>query len=145
MIELDDDFGPAPDPQADYYSIANQWKRMREEREAKTRLRLEKARIRASESAKAEPPPDYATYRAYPVYVPPYGYYHAYGRGLHQVNTGGGHIDGIARRSRGPSGGGVGLGRGVGPVGLGRTVGPSGGHRPAYHNGSGVSFGFSLR
>jgi len=48
----------------------DQWNRMREEREAKTKLALEKAKIRLSESAATaytEPVEDYATY--YPAYI----------------------------------------------------------------------------
>jgi hypothetical protein len=151
-VELAEDFGPATDPAADYYSIANQWKRMRDEREAKTKLSLEKARVRASEStapAYIESAPEYATYpgypvytRAYPLYSPRYGYRHGYGRpglshgrrgvfgrGAHHVTARGGHIPRHAGRLRGRSH---------------SAVGSRGGQRRAYRGGTGFSFGFGL-
>jgi len=43
---------PAPvNAETNYYSIANQWKRLREEHAAKTELILEKARIRTQQTA----------------------------------------------------------------------------------------------
>ncbi len=86
-VEFNGNLPPPVDTRDDYYSIANQWKRMREEREAKTRLRLEWARIRADASPevlRAEPPPAHAaTY--YPVVVDPYArHYGDWSTGRHR-------------------------------------------------------------
>jgi Domain of unknown function (DUF4124) len=147
-IELDDDFPTVADANADYYSIANQWKRMREERDAKDRLKLEKARIRVDESAAAvytEPPPgDETYYGGYPLYGLPYGngYGHARPRATHRdgrpkpadrryhVKAGAGHIAGGAGRPPNPTH---------------PTVGPGGGRRPAGHGGAGGGASFKLR
>ncbi len=71
-VEIDDNYPPQRDAQAEYYSIANQWNRMREEREAKNKLSLEKARIQAEKSAAlayTQPPVAQTGYRDYfPIY-----------------------------------------------------------------------------
>ena len=75
-LELSENFPAAPDTRADYYSIANQWERMREERDQKDQVALEKARIRADKAAAVAPsapataPEDR---RYYPAYFPPAG------------------------------------------------------------------------
>jgi Domain of unknown function (DUF4124) len=147
-IELDDDFSTVADANADYYSIANQWKRMREERDAKDRLNLEKARIRVDESAAAvytEPSPgDETYYGGYPLYGLPYGSGYGHSRRprathrderpkpadrrRYHVKAGAGHIAGGAGRPPKPSN----------PI-----IRPGGGHRPAGHGGAsrgGTSF-----
>jgi len=74
-IELAENFPPVVDAEADYYSIANQWSRMRAEREAAARLSLEKAKLRAV-SAEPSAPPEYEeSPRYYPVYYGPNAYY----------------------------------------------------------------------
>jgi len=73
-LELSDDFPDAADTRANYYSIANQWERMRVEREQKTRVELEKARIRAEQAAAvaySEPAAEPQDRRYYPLYFPP--------------------------------------------------------------------------
>ena len=107
-LELNDNFPPVAKLEADYYSIANQWKRMRDEREAKTKLRLERARIRAEESAAlAHVVGENVAYGGYPLYTLPYGrhygdrhaggiHYHDHrstaGRGRHHVRAHGRHV-----------------------------------------------------
>jgi hypothetical protein len=73
ILELSDDFPAAPDTRTNYYSIANQWERMRDERDQKTRVELEKARIRAEKGAAvaySEPAAEPEERRYYPVYFP---------------------------------------------------------------------------
>lgn len=73
-LELSDDYPAAADTRTNYYSIANQWERMRIEREQKTRVDLEKARIQAENAAAAaysEPPAEVQEPRYYPTYFPP--------------------------------------------------------------------------
>jgi len=125
----------------DYYSIANQWNRMREEREAKTKLALEKAKIRLSESAATaytEPVEDYATY--YPAYIFPYRRHHTHRPGLqprrdrpartgHRVTARDGRAGG-AQHSRNPSR---------------KAMGPRAGRGSGRRGAAGVSFGFNLR
>ena len=109
---------PAPvNAETNYYSIANQWKRLREERAAKTALSLEKARIRTQQtaaSAKTRSVP------AAPEYAPrppgnalAYGYNRIVGfvrqpttvgdprhhRSPHHVQAGHGHIAGASQSS----------------------------------------------
>ena len=72
-LELSDDFPAAPDTRTNYYSIANQWERMREERDEKTRVELQKARIRAEKAAAvaySEPAAEAPERRYYPTYFP---------------------------------------------------------------------------
>ncbi len=73
-IELADTSTPA-DVREDYYSIVNQWQRLREERAASDALALERARLRAAAQADAaREVVVYATaprhYGAYPLYLP---------------------------------------------------------------------------
>jgi hypothetical protein len=49
-IALPDNFPAAADPAGDYYSIVNQWKRMREERNEREKLALEEERLRLEQS-----------------------------------------------------------------------------------------------
>ena len=73
-LELSEDFPTAPDTRTNYYSIANQWERMREERDENTRVELEKARIRAEKAAAvaySEPAAEPQERRYYPIYFPP--------------------------------------------------------------------------
>lgn len=75
-LELSDDYPAAVDTRTNYYSIANQWERMRVEREHKTRVDLEKERIRAEKAAAvaySEPAVEVREPRYYPVYFPPAG------------------------------------------------------------------------
>lgn len=75
-LELSDDFPDATDTRSNYYSIANQWERMRTERDEKTRVNLEKARIEAEKAAAvsySEPASQVREPRYYPAYFPPYG------------------------------------------------------------------------
>ncbi len=142
IIELSDKYPPLPDPEADYYSIANQWNRMREERDAKNKLSLERARIRAEESTALVSLDATSGQRNYGGYYPIYG---LPGRHVNQIGTG---FHGADRRSafdRGPHHVQAGHGR------LGRanrrarhSSGLRGGHRGS-RLGSGVSFGFSLK
>ena len=140
IVELDDNYPPLPDTKADYYSIANQWNRMREEREAKNKLNLEKARLRAEQSAAlayAEPPSEQRNYG---------GYYPIYGLPRRHLNHGGAGVQSNRRSAfdRGPHHVQAGHGR------LGRasrsprhSTGFRGGHRGS-RPGVGLSFGFSL-
>lgn len=141
-VELDD-FPPLAAAEANYYSIANQWKRMREERQAKTKFYLEKARIRARESATAidAEPLEHSSYGGYPVYTLAHGRHHArashhhghrdtVARGPHHVQARSHHIAGAARRAPSPSH---------------RTVALHRPHRSAVRHGSGLSFSFNLR
>ena len=142
VVELDDKFPPVPDTQADYYSIANQWKRMREEREAKDQLSLEKARIRSEQSAalvSAEPPP--VEQSGYGGYYPIYGFpghnvhrhpgqypddrNNTFRRGPHHVQAGHGRL---SHRSR--------IREGNNDI--------RGGHPGAHRGGAGLSFEFPL-
>ena len=50
-LELDDDFPPVSDRVSNYYSITNQWERMKKERDTRNELSLEKERIRAERAA----------------------------------------------------------------------------------------------
>ena len=111
-------FSPLTGAQNDYYSIVNQWQRMREERETKNKIRLEKAKIRALKSAAvsnsgATAAQDYAGTRSYPVYIRPANLYHDYSRTArhgeveysvrrtpHHVKANGFHITGFNRHSR---------------------------------------------
>ena len=67
----------------DYYSISNQWARMREERLERKQLQLEKAKLKAAQRP-VEPQVVYVDqsdeYRSRPVYYPIYyrGYRHRY-------------------------------------------------------------------
>ncbi len=141
IVELSDKYPPLPDTEADYYSIANQWNRMREERAAKNKLNLEKARIRAEESAALVYSEATSEQRNYGSYYPIYG---LPGRHLNHIGTG---LHGAERRSafdRGPHHVQAGHGR------LGRanrrarhSSGLRGGQRGS-RLGSGVSLGFSL-
>tara|TARA_R110002096_G_scaffold312853_1_gene507141 strand:+ start:11276 stop:11791 length:516 start_codon:yes stop_codon:yes gene_type:complete len=73
-LELSDDFPDASDTRTNYYSIANQWERLRVEREQKTRIELEKARLRAEQAAAvaySEPAAEPQERRYYPLYFPP--------------------------------------------------------------------------
>lgn len=45
-FEIEENFPRARDPEEDYFSIVNQWKRTNEEREASLKLKQEKARNR---------------------------------------------------------------------------------------------------
>ncbi|MGR8919705.1 MAG: DUF4124 domain-containing protein [Gammaproteobacteria bacterium] len=56
QFELDEPAADAPAPEADYYSITNQWERLREEREADAARSIERARVRAEQRAAATPP-----------------------------------------------------------------------------------------
>lgn len=49
-LSLPDNFPEAINPNGDYYSIINQWKRMREERNEKEKLALEEERLRLEQS-----------------------------------------------------------------------------------------------
>ena len=49
-LSLPDNFPVAANPADDYYSIINQWKRMREERNEKEKLALEQERLRLEQS-----------------------------------------------------------------------------------------------
>jgi len=123
-LELSDDFPPAVDTRSDYYSIANQWDRMRQERDAKSRLRLERDKIRAERAAAvaySEPQQDYGSERYYPLYLPNYGYGGPYARHRgphHRVPRG-------AHRGRGGHARAGGIGRGR----------PGRGYRSAGHRG----------
>ena len=73
-----DDAPPGVDVDTDYYSIVNQWQRLRAEREAQAALDLERERVDAEQRASATPPAteppramDYPHYYGYP--LPPYG------------------------------------------------------------------------
>ncbi len=75
-LELSDDYPDAVDTRTNYYSIANQWERMRVEREQKNRVELEKARIRADKAAAvaySEPVVEAREPRYFPAYFPPVG------------------------------------------------------------------------
>lgn len=112
-LELSDDFPTAPDTHANYYSIANQWERMREERNEKNQVALEKARIRAEKAAAvaySEPTAEPEAPRYYPAYFPRaanYGrgfrppYYDFDDRPRHGPDArvrGGRHVDGTLGR-----------------------------------------------
>ena len=115
---------------------------MREERDAKNKLSLERARIRAEESTALVSLDATSGQRNYGGYYPIYG---LPGRHVNQIGTG---LHGADRRSafdRGPHHVQAGHGR------LGRanrrarhSSGLRGGHRGS-RLGSGVSFGFSLK
>ena len=91
------------DSEDDYYSIVNQWQRMREERDESNALKLERERIRAEErAAKAAAEADSARYNArgyggYPYVLNGFGrpFGHAGGRGF----GGHGHGFGGTRRN----------------------------------------------
>lgn len=140
VIEMNDDYPPLPDAQGDYYSIANQWNRMREERDAKNKLNLEKARIRAEQSvalANAQRPSEQQNYgNHYPIYGFPRHHLNRGGtgfqderrsalpRGPHHVQAGHGNL-----RRRAQS----------------RGNGVAGGRRGHLQRGGGLSFGFSIQ
>ena len=140
-IEIDDTYPLLPDTKADYYSIANQWNRMREERDAKNKLTLEEARIRTEQSAAlaySQPMSEQPSYRGgYPIYGLPHHRPNQHGAGLsnerhsafrrgpHHVQAGHGQL-----RSRAQS--------------RSRSAGSHGGQRNARHGGAGFRFGFSL-
>jgi hypothetical protein len=71
-LELDNNYPPLSDGVSNYYSIANQWARMRKEREAKNELSLVKDRLRterAAALASAEQPVNEpASSNYYPIY-----------------------------------------------------------------------------
>ena len=76
QIVIADTFATATKSDDDYYSIVNQWQRMREEREESNALKLERERIRAEErAAKAAARADATRYdsRRYGGYFP-YGF-----------------------------------------------------------------------
>ena len=68
-LELADNLSSADNPAADYYSITNQWQRLRDERDRNAELRLERQRLRAEERAAAVEPQPYSQ----PQYLPVYG------------------------------------------------------------------------
>jgi hypothetical protein len=76
IIVLPDGFPDPVDGQSDYYSIANQWRRLREERTEEEKLRLERAKVAALARAQEPAPVIYADeprYYGYPGGVPYYG------------------------------------------------------------------------
>ena len=71
-LELDDDFPPVSDRVSNYYSITNQWERMKKERDTRNELSLEKERIRVERAAAladaAQPIVEPANSRYLPIY-----------------------------------------------------------------------------
>ena len=86
------------DAAADYYSISNQWARLRDERDASDARALERKKLlleqRQLQSQSAPPPEDVyrsGGYRGYAPYYP--GQYGGYGQGFGAHSGGGGHVD----------------------------------------------------
>jgi len=95
--------GPAADAEADYYSIANQWERLRAEREADEAQRLERERLRRERALAAQAreqrdaAADDAVRGVAPWGVVPYG-------GVHRPGFGPGFNPGYGHDGRRPYG-----------------------------------------
>lgn len=102
-IELADPLQGDEDAAADYYSISNQWARLRDERDASDARALERKKLlveqRQLQSESRSPPQDAyrnGGYRGYAPYYPgQYGGYGqgGYGQGFGARSGGGGHVD----------------------------------------------------
>ncbi len=78
LIELPAKHTTAPDAENDYYSISNQWMRVHKERIAREQIKLEKAKVKASQRP-AEPSVVYVNEPEYGYgYGYPYRYRHKY-------------------------------------------------------------------
>jgi hypothetical protein len=138
-VELSNDYPLLPDANADYYSIANQWNRMRQEREAKDQLSLEKARIQAEQRAAvayAEAPLEQTDYESY---------YPVYGLPGRRINHHGAGFRGDRRNAvaRGPHHVQPGHGRLSRSHRSHRSNGSRAGRNNSRRGGAGFSFGFS--
>lgn len=115
-LEINDEFPAPANAESDYYSIANQWSRLRAERDAKTKLALEKSRLRAErKAAQAAATAAQQSYENEPNnrnYYPTFGYNNGFrpharrgqnltrddlNRGPHHVRSNGQHIGGASR------------------------------------------------
>jgi hypothetical protein len=141
---LDDDLHRTGDSSSDYYSIVNQWQRMRAERDKKTETTLARARIRADHAAALnysdEPYQEISEPRYYPAYWFPYrqnrhsniGYYpesntrRDANRGPHHVQANHSRLSRSSKRS-------------------GQTRNRGGPNNADFARGNGLNFNFNIR
>jgi len=91
--EFPNEYPQIADVSSDYYSIANQWQRMKQEREDEEKLKIERAKARAALQQAQQPPPpaqsEHYLPRTYPI-IYPVG---SRGRGFHGAALGLHHGD----------------------------------------------------